>query len=71
MEFINEMKTEAHQMFVKENGKHLNSSLCLMTINGRSMVCLPISVKVNRFPTSAQNKHWLRGHDVILRCFAA
>lgn len=37
-------------------------------IYGCSTGCPPIHVRVNRSATSSQNRHWLRGRKVILRC---
>lgn len=37
-------------------------------IYGCSTGCPPIHVRVIRSATSSQNRHWLRGRKVMLRC---
>lgn len=38
-------------------------------INGCSTGCPPIQVSVARSATRNQNRHWLSGRKVMLRCF--
>lgn len=38
-------------------------------MKGCSTGCPPIHVSVRRSATSSQNKHWLSGRNIILRCF--
>jgi hypothetical protein len=38
-------------------------------MNGGLTGCLPIHVRVRRSAVSAQNKHWLIGWNIRLRCF--
>lgn len=45
----------------------MDASWPMMTY-GCSTGCPPIHVRVIRSATSNQNKHWLRGRKVILRC---
>lgn len=40
-----------------------------MMMKGCSTGCPPIQVSVNKSATNSQNKHWLRGRNIILRCF--
>jgi hypothetical protein len=40
-----------------------------MMINGGSTGCPPIHVRVRRSAVSAQNRHWLIGWNIRLRCF--
>lgn len=37
-------------------------------MNGCSTGWPPIQVSVNRSATRIQNKHWLKGRNIILRC---
>jgi hypothetical protein len=39
-----------------------------MIMNGVSMGCPPIHVRVRRSAVSAQNRHWLIGRNIRLRC---
>lgn len=38
-------------------------------MNGGSTGCPPIHVRVSRSATSTQNRHWLIGRNIMLRCF--
>jgi hypothetical protein len=38
-------------------------------MNGGSTGCPPIHVRVRRSAVSAQNRHWLIGRNIRLRCF--
>jgi hypothetical protein len=38
-------------------------------MNGGSTGCPPIHVRVRRSAASAQNRHWLIGRNIRLRCF--
>lgn len=38
-------------------------------MNGGSTGCPPIQVKVSRSATRVQNRHWLMGRNIMLRCF--
>lgn len=40
-----------------------------MMIKGCSTGCPPIHVRVRRSATSNQKRHWLRGRNIMLRCF--
>lgn len=39
-----------------------------MTMNGCSTGCPPIHVSAIRSATSTQNRHWLSGRNIMLRC---
>lgn len=41
---------------------------CPMIIYGCSTGCPPTHVSVSRFATRIQNRHWLNGRNIILRC---
>lgn len=41
---------------------------CPMIIYGCSTGCPPIHVRVSKSATNSQNRHWLKGRKVILRC---
>lgn len=41
---------------------------CPIIIKGYSTGCPPIQVSVNRSATRIQNKHWLSGRNIMLRC---
>ena len=39
-----------------------------MIMKGCSTCCPPIHVSVNRSATRIQNRHWLRGQNIMLHC---
>ena len=39
-------------------------------MEGFSTGCPPIHVRVNKLATSTQNRHWLSGRNIMLRCLA-
>ena len=41
-----------------------------MMMNGCSTDCPPIHVRISKSITSIQNRHWLIGRNIRLRCFA-
>lgn len=49
--------------------KYRMEASCPMIMNGCSTGWPPIQVSVRRSATRSQNKHWLRGRNIILRCF--
>lgn len=48
--------------------KYRMDASCPMIMYGCSTGWPPIHVRVSRSATKSQNKHWLRGRKVILRC---
>lgn len=41
---------------------------CPIIMKGCSTGCPPIHVSVSRSATRSQNRHWLRGRNIIPRC---
>jgi hypothetical protein len=48
--------------------KYRIDASCPMVIYGCSTGCPPIHVSVSRSATRAQNRHWLSGRNIMLRC---
>lgn len=48
--------------------KYRTDASCPMVIYGCSTGCPPIHVSVSRSATRAQNRHWLSGRNIMLRC---
>ena len=48
--------------------KYKIDASCPIMMKGCSTGCPPIHVSVSRPATSTQNKNWLRGRNVTLRC---
>lgn len=48
--------------------KYRIEATCPMMMKGCSTGCPPIHVSVSRSAISAQNRHWLRGRNIRLRC---
>lgn len=48
--------------------KYIMDAICPMMMKGCSTGWPPIHVRVNRSATRIQNKHWLIGRKIILRC---
>lgn len=48
--------------------KYMIDASCPIIIYGCSTGCPPIHVSVSRSATKIQNRHWLRGRNIILRC---
>ncbi len=48
--------------------KYIIDASCPMVIYGCSTGCPPIHVSVSRSATRIQNKHWLSGRNIMLRC---
>lgn len=49
--------------------KYRMEASCPMVMNGCSTGWPPIHVRVKRSATNSQNKHWLSGRNIMLRCF--
>lgn len=48
--------------------KYVIDASCPIIMYGCSTGCPPIHVSVNRSATRIQNRHWLNGRNIILRC---
>ena len=48
--------------------KYKIDASCPIMIKGYSTGCPPIHVSVSRSATKIQNKHWLTGRNIMLRC---
>lgn len=48
--------------------KYKMDASCPMVMKGYSTGCPPIHVSVNRSATRIQNRHWLNGRNIMLRC---
>lgn len=48
--------------------KYKIDATCPIMMYGCSTGCPPIHVRVRRSAVSSQNRHWLRGRKVMLRC---
>jgi hypothetical protein len=48
--------------------KYKTDAVWPMIMYGCSTGCPPIHVSVNSTATSSQNRHWLRGRNIMLRC---
>ena len=48
--------------------KYMIDASCPMMMNGCSTRCPPIHVSVSRSATKIQNRHWLSGRNIMLRC---
>ena len=47
---------------------HRIDASCPMMIKGYSTGCPPIHVSDSRSATKIQNRHWLNGRNIMLRC---
>jgi hypothetical protein len=52
----------------KMRRKYMIDASCPMIIYGCSTGCPPIHVSVSRSATRIQNRHWLIGRNIMLRC---
>ena len=48
--------------------KYMIDASCPMMMYGCSTGCPPIHVSVSRSATKIQNRHWLSGRNIMLRC---
>lgn len=48
--------------------KYKIDASCPIIIKGYSTGCPPIHVSVSRSATKIQNRHWLNGRNIMLRC---
>lgn len=48
--------------------KYKIEATCPIMMKGCSTGCPPTHVRVRRSATKSQNRHWLRGRNIMLRC---